>query len=101
MTVAKCPPNQPGLFILGKFQTQVPFGEGWLCLTGGVQRLLPAVFLNAAGAGSFQVDFTDSNSPANQIAPGSDWQFQFWYRDPQIVGAGFNLSNGLSAHFCP
>ena len=101
LTVDSCPPGQPGIFILGKFKTQSPFGEGWLCLTGGVERLLPAVFLNASGAGNYQVDFTDPSSPASAIAPGSVRHFQFWYRDPQVVGNGFNLSNGMTVSFCP
>jgi hypothetical protein len=44
---------------------------------------------------------TDLGSPASQIAPGSTWFFQFWYRDSDAGPAAFNLSNGLSATFCP
>ncbi len=101
LTVQGCPPFQPGIFFFGLFQTQVAFGEGWLCVTGQQKRLLPAVFLNASGAGSYQVDFTNPLSPASTIAPGDVRNFQFWYRDPQPVGSGFNLSNGLAAYFCP
>ena len=35
------------------------------------------------------------------ILPGDARNFQFWYRDPQLVGNGFNLSDGLAAYFCP
>jgi hypothetical protein len=38
---------------------------------------------------------------AELITPGSTWTFQFWYRDLAAGGAGFNLSNELSATFCP
>lgn len=101
LTATACPPSQVGIFFFGLFQTQAPFGDGWLCVTGGQNRLLPAVALNSSGVGSLQVDFTDPNSPASMIPAGSVRNFQFWYRDPQLVGNGFNLSNGLSAQFCP
>ncbi len=101
LTVQGCPPFQPGIFFFGLFQTQVAFGDGWLCVTGQQKRLLPAVFINSSGAGTYQVDFTNPLSPASTIQPGDVRNFQFWYRDPQPVGSGFNLSNGLSAYFCP
>ena len=101
LSVSGCPPTELGIFIMGQFNAQSPFGDGWLCVSGGVHRLAPAVSLSTSGAGSLQLDLTDPNSPAALIAPDSDWQFQFWYRDPQAAGSGFNLSNGLSAHFCP
>ena len=47
------------------------------------------------------VDFEDPTQPTSQITPGSTWYFQFWYRDSAAGGAAFNLSNGLSATFCP
>lgn len=39
-------------------------------------------------------------SAAPQIDAGEAWNFQFWHRDSASTGAGFNLSNGLSATFC-
>jgi hypothetical protein len=33
------------------------------------------------------------------FTPGSSWNFQFWYRDPQAGGARFNLSNALHVDF--
>lgn len=101
LTAQDCPPNQVGIFFFGTFKTQSPFGEGFLCVSGNQKRLLPAVFLNASGAGSYQVNFANPNSPASTIQPLSEHNFQFWYRDPQLVGEGFNLSNALHLHFCP
>jgi hypothetical protein len=100
LTVDHCPPNHNGIFFFGCYQTQIPFGEGMLCVTGEQHRL-PMVHLDAQGAGSYALDFTDPLSPASIIEPGRPWNFQFWYRDPQPVGHGFNLSNALSAQFCP
>ncbi|MCC7171881.1 MAG: hypothetical protein IT459_15660 [Planctomycetes bacterium] len=100
LEVQGCPPTKPGLFFFGVFQTQIPFGEGYLCVTGS-QKRLPIVKTDASGAASFALDFTDPSSPASLITAGSQWNFQFWYRDPQPVGHGFNFSNALIASFCP
>ncbi len=70
-------------------------------VTGNQHRLAPLVRLDAFGTGSYALDFTDPLSPASLIHPGSNWNFQFWYRDPQTVGHGFNLSDALKAQFCP
>ena len=94
-------PFKPGIFFFGSHETQIPFGEGYLCVTGSQHRLAPVVRLDAFGAGSFALDFTDPLSAASLISAGSNWNFQFWYRDPQPVGHGFNLSDALKAQFCP
>jgi len=95
-----CPPKKPGIFFFGKFQHQIPFGEGYLCITGFMQRLLPAVLTDAGGSASYALDFTNPASAASLIEPGSEWNFQLWYRDPQAVGHGFNLTDALHAAFC-
>jgi hypothetical protein len=36
------------------------------------------------------------------LVPGSTWNFQFWYRDSKgPLQSGFNLSDALTATFCP
>ena len=43
-----------------------------------------------------------ANSGAGQITAGSTWNFQYWYRDPQLPGgSGFNLSDALQVLFRP
>ena len=42
-----------------------------------------------------------SISIAGGVNLGDRKYYQFWYRDPAGGGAGFNLSDGLSATFCP
>jgi hypothetical protein len=101
LTAVDCPPHQIGLFLLGAGQASIPFGDGVLCLGGGVWRLQPAVVTNVVGSTSSELDVADPSSSASLITPGSTWNFQFWYRDVAAGGAGFNLSNGLSATFCP
>lgn len=93
------PPGNFGLFILGNQQAQTPFGDGQLCIGGTILRLLPPSVISPAGTAVHTLDF--DTFPANQIAPGSTWNFQFWYRDPTAGGTGFNLSDGLSSTFCP
>ncbi len=96
-------PGQPGLFFYGVDATQVPFGDGFLCVQPGVYRLNPPLTPDGSGDASRHVDFTvpPTDSGPGEIVVGSTWRFQFWYRDPAAGGAGFNLSDGLAATFCP
>jgi hypothetical protein len=94
-------PGQIGIFFLGLNETQSPFGEGWLCITGGIQRINQPVFVDGAGHGELQTDFGDPLSPLSALQGGDTRRFQFWYRDPQPVGYGFNLSDGLEIQLCP
>ena len=99
LLIEGCPSITVGMFFFGSVPTRSPFGEGYLCVTGNQHRLLPTIATNKSGTGSYALDFTDPALAV--ISPGTTWRFQFWYRDPQIVGHGFNLSNGLAATFCP
>lgn len=101
LTAAGCPANQLGIFVMGTGQASTPFGNGVLCVGGGVLRLLPPVSTGASGSCALALDFTHASSSASQIDAGETWNFQFWFRDVAAGGAGFNLSNGLSATFCP
>jgi hypothetical protein len=93
------PALETGVFLMGTATDNTPFGNGTLCVGGAVHRLGTAS--TAAGVATLALDVTDPSSPASQITAGSTWHFQFWYRDTTGGGAGFNLSNGLSATFCP
>jgi hypothetical protein len=101
LLVSGCPPNHPGLFFFGSYPTQIPFGEGYLCVTGNQHRLAPILFADGGGSASYALDFANPGSAASLIQPGSTWNFQFYYRDPQPIGHGFNLSDALHASFCP
>jgi hypothetical protein len=94
------PTFQLGLFLMGPSQASTPFGNGTLCVGGGILRLLPAVG-TGPGVCALALDFTDPGSNASQIDPGETWSFQFWFRDVAAGGAAFNLSDGLSATFYP
>ncbi|HVS18504.1 MAG TPA: hypothetical protein VMT18_07885 [Planctomycetota bacterium] len=101
LVTASCPSSTLGLFVMGATANSTPFGNGVLCVGGSVLRLLPALNTGTSGSTFLELDFDDPSSPASQIAPGSTWNFQFWFRDLAAGGAGFNLSNGLSVTFCP
>lgn len=101
LTVTGAPPAKAGIFFYGSSQIGQAFGDGVLCVGGGPFRLNPLVFTDPTGAASYLVDLDNPPNPAAQILPGSVWRFQFWYRDPAGGSAGFNLSDGLCATFCP
>ncbi len=105
LSVQGAPPNVLGLFIYARYEAQVPFGDGFLCLQGGttgVFRLLPALSTGSLGAAARLLDFTQPpvSSGPGAITPGSTWDFQFWYRDPAAGGSSFNLSDAMAASFC-
>lgn len=93
-------PNQMGLFFYGPQATQLPLGDGFLCIGGGAWRL-PVVSTDGGGFTSFPLDLTQAPNSSAVITAGSRWHFQFWFRDPASPGAGFNLSDGLAVDFCP
>lgn len=93
-------PDKVGLFFYGSSQLQEPFGGGFLCAGPNISRLLPASLADGSGHNEQQLDFDDPPSPQAQIFPGTTWHFQYWYRDAQAAEL-FNLSDGLSATFCP
>jgi hypothetical protein len=100
LVVTGVPPGQIGIFFYGGGQAQMPFGQGWLCIGGSIQRLTPPVVASAAGTGALFLDLVGT-TPSNEIDAGETWNFQFWYRDPAGGGALFNLSDGLQITFCP
>lgn len=92
------PANTAGIFFFGGAQTAVPFGNGWMCVSGSIFRL-PVIFANIFGTVHYDVDF--NTSPANVITAGSTWNFQFWFRDAAAGGSNFNLTDGINVQFCP
>ncbi len=99
--VAGAKPGDLGIMVMGTQESLVPLGDGKLCIAGNVQRFLPPLSISAQGGAALLIDFLDPLQPASQIPPGATRYFQFWYRDTGSSAAGFNLSNGLEATFCP
>ena len=74
-----------GLFFVGPDQTQTPFGDGSLCISGTITRL--DVIQPDSGVAHYAAfDLGAFGTPLN---------VQYWYRDPAAGGAGFNLSDAL------
>ena len=94
-----CPPGKPAIFFYGPQQTQVAFGNGTLCVTGGAFRL-PVTQVDPMGVATHALDITDPPNPDGQISSGDTWNFQCWYRDPAAGGSGYNLSDALEVTFC-
>ena len=96
LTVTGAVPNSFGLFYYGTAQQNLPFGDGVRCVGGTIYRLAPQMTDGAGQATSALALGTPGN-----LTSGSEWNFQFWFRDAASSGAGFNLSNGLRAVICP
>jgi len=107
LQVDDAPPAQFSLFFYGAGQTSSPFGDGTLCVSGGglgVFRLGPPAQTDSVGSITRLLDWTASPSSQGPGAatPGSSWNYQLWFRDPAGPGgAGFNLSDALTATLCP
>ena len=92
------PNNQFGVFYYGPSQTEQVFGEGYRCVGEQTTRL-SVVNTGPLGFATSPIDNTEAPH-AGQITPGSTWNFQFWYRDPQGGAAGYNLTDALQVTFC-
>jgi hypothetical protein len=99
LNVTGCPSSKPGLFFYGPNQVNLPFGDGVRCVGGSLTRR-SVLMTDAGGSASQALDYT-TLPPGAQITAGSNWNFQFWYRDPTGPGGtAFNVSNGLEVLFC-
>jgi hypothetical protein len=86
-------PNQFGIFFHGMDQSQNPFGNGFMCTTGGILR--GAVVMAVGNVATYTYDNSD---PKHSVAGfiSSTRNFQHWFSDPMGGGALFNTSNAIS-----
>lgn len=89
-------PNQTAIFFFGPSLLFGNLGSGTLCVGGPHRRL--AVVPTGAGSPSIPVNY--QSSPGNQLAPGSTWFFQCWYRDPGWAGPS-NTTDAVALTFVP
>ncbi len=99
-------PGKVGLFFYGAGTTDVAFGNGIRCVSGGsggLFRIYPPLSMDSVGHAvlpSF-LDKKPCDTGPGAVTPGAAWNFQFWYRDPgSTQGSTFNLSNALRISFC-
>jgi hypothetical protein len=95
------PASQPGIFYYGDTAGQFPLGDGYACAASGLAVRFSPQTTSIWGDVGRALDLTAPPVPAGQITAGSTWHFQFWFRDPAALGAGYNLTDGLAATFCP
>jgi hypothetical protein len=93
-------PNEFGIFFYSNTQVQSPFGEGVRCVGGQIFRFSPTL-ASGTGVAAKPLDYANPPNPQGKIEANSTWSFQYWYRDPQGGGTGFNLTDGLEVTFCP
>ncbi len=91
-------PNQNGIFFHGTNQVQNPFGNGFMCTTGGIVR--GAVVMAAGNSVTYTYDNSDAKHSMAAFI-GSTRNIQHWFRDPAGGGAFFNLSNAISVAIAP
>jgi len=81
--------------------TQLPFGDGYLCVGGGtlgIQAIGSTFLLDVDGAAIVPVDMT--SKPLKPWAPGTTWTIQVAFTDPG-GGAGFNLTDAMQVTLTP
>lgn len=90
-------PNQPGIFFYGTGMASSPVGDGRLCIGGVIQRL--DVAFASGNRASLRLDWSDPY--VGNLVAGTTRYIQFWFRDPQAAGAGFNFSDAAAMQLAP
>ena len=98
VSVEDAPSNVSGLFFFGPSRLEVPFGDGRRCVGGSVLR---TSVVQVGPQGTAARTFDLGSAPLDAIQPGSEWSAQFWFRDVQAGGSGFNLSDAVRMRFRP
>lgn len=94
-------PAQPGIFIAGPSQAQLPFFDGFLCVApNGLQRFLNTT-APSGGVISEAIDYASSAAGGLNVVAGSSYNYQRWNRDPAAGGSGANFSDGLEVLHTP
>lgn len=87
-----------GVLFMGPNQTATVFGNGLLCVSGGILRYTP-LQIDGIGFVNIPIDYNTAPAAINML-PGTIWNFQFWYRDPAGGGAGFNTTDAVEVEVC-
>lgn len=88
-------PGQPGIFIASGASAQIPFFNGFLCVSPtGLQRF-SSVATPVGGVVNEAVDYPSSVPGGLNVVPGGSTFYQRWFRDPAAGGGSANFSDGL------
>jgi hypothetical protein len=91
------PTGATALFLAGPGRTQLPVGDGVLCVAAPVLRLPPVLQVDQLGQAFLALDLQASPLGAVLVA-GATWSFQCWHRDTGPGGS--NLTDALEVRFC-
>jgi hypothetical protein len=91
-------PNSFGMFFHGMSQSQIPFGNGFLCASGDIVR--GALIHASESAAVYRYDNSDAAHSLTAHV-GTTRNFQYWFRDPLGFPAFFNTSNAVSIAILP
>jgi len=95
-------PPQPGVFIAGNQQVEIPFLNGSLCIDpGGLQRFATVNLPDASGVVSQVVDLATAAPGGLAVVANALHYFQRWNRDPAAGGASANFSSVVAVCFVP
>ena len=97
LTAKNLPAGEFGQFVYGSQTQQVPYSDGFVCVSGQVARF-PVQVIGGAGRAQLGVDNQMLPPGGGALFPGSTWHFQFVHRDT-AGGGGFNFTDGVSVLF--
>ncbi len=97
------PAQKFGMFLYGRNENFVFYGDGALCVQAPIYRIAPLLVTSSSGTASLPLDLTalPFTGGPGEVSAGETWHFQLWFRDPAGGFAGFNFSDGLKVTFCP
>jgi len=90
-----------GMFTCGQTQTNVPFGNGYLCISPFAPGIFRMNMQSLVAGGAVTKTMVESEAEFSMCTPGSAWNFQFWYRNPAAGAITFNTSNAIHVQFAP
>jgi len=101
LTANSLPSGQPGIFIASPTPTQIPFFNGFLCVSPtGLQRFT-TVNAPSGGIVTQGVDINSAAAGGLNVAAGQSYYYQRWNRDPAAGGGNANFSDGVEVAYTP